>query len=63
VGLFWDLYQQSQIANQATRSDTLDARVQNLESEVRRLSELLRQVIGRLEQHVGADLDQDGRIG
>ena len=63
MGLFWDLYQQSQISDHTARADSLDARVQRLETEVQRLSDLLRQVIGRLEQHVGVDLDRDGRIG
>jgi hypothetical protein len=63
MGLFWDLYQQSQISHHAERASTLEARVQYLESEVSRLTDLLRNVIGRLEEHVGKDLDRDGRIG
>jgi hypothetical protein len=63
MGLFWDLYQQSQISQQGERSATLEARVARLEGEVDRLSSLLREVIGRLEKHVGVDLDRDGRIG
>ncbi len=63
MGLFWDLYQQSQISQQGERAATMEMRVQQLEQEVNRLSMLLRNVIGRLEQHVGVDLDRDGRIG
>lgn len=63
MGLFWDLYQQSQISEHSARTESLDQRVQHLEAEVQRLNNLLHQVIGRLEQHVGVDLDQDGRIG
>ncbi len=63
MGLFWDLYQQSQISQSRERATTLEARVEHLESEVARLSNLLREVIGRLEKHVGVDLDQDGRVG
>ena len=63
MGLFWDLYQQSQISQQGERASTLEARVEHLEGEVTRLSGLLRDVIGRLEKHVGVDLDQDGRVG
>jgi hypothetical protein len=63
VGLFWDLYQQSQISDQRDRSATLEARVDRLERENERLTMLLREVIQRLEKHVGTDLDQDGRIG
>jgi hypothetical protein len=63
MGLFWDLYQQSQISDHAQRATSTEDRVMRLEQEVARLSSLLSQVIGRLEQHVGVDLDQDGRVG
>ncbi len=63
MGLFWDLYQQSQISQHGERAATVESRVERLEHDVERLSTLLREVIGRLEKHVGADLDQDGRVG
>ncbi len=63
MGLFWDLYQQSQISNHADRAASVEGRVAQLEREVERLSGLLREVIGRLEKHVGTDLDKDGRVG
>lgn len=63
MGLFWDLYQQSQISQHAERAATIEMRVEHLEREIDRLSTLLRDVVGRLEQHVGVDLDKDGRIG
>jgi hypothetical protein len=63
MGLFWDLYQQSQISEHREKAQSLDARVSNLEVEVDRLSKLLRDVIARLEQQTGTDLDKDGRIG
>jgi hypothetical protein len=63
MGLFWDLYQQSQISRHDERASTIESRVANLESEVTQLSSLLREVIARLERHVGTDLDRDGRVG
>jgi hypothetical protein len=63
MGLFFDLYQQSQISQHGERQATVEVRVDRLEREVDRLSSLLREVIGRLEKHVGVDLDRDGRIG
>ena len=63
MGLFWDLYQQSQISRHTERAATLEARVENLELELQSVTQLLREVIGRLEKHVGADLDRDGRVG
>lgn len=38
MGLFWDLYQQSQISQFNERAATLESRVDHLESEVARLS-------------------------
>lgn len=63
MGLFWDLYQQSQISKHAERTGSVESRVVQLEQEVDRLTTLLGEVIGRLEKHVGADLDRDGRVG
>jgi len=63
MGLFWDLYQQSQISEHGQRAESLEARVEQLERQNERLATLLRDVIGRLEKHVGVDLDKDGRVG
>jgi hypothetical protein len=63
MGLFWDLYQQSQISRQGERASTLEQRMEFLERDVKDMQRLLRDVIQRLEQHVGVDLDRDGRIG
>jgi hypothetical protein len=63
MGLFWDLYQQSQISQQGERSGELEARVAALERALAQTQELLRAVIQRLEQHVGHDLNADGRVG
>jgi hypothetical protein len=63
MGLFWDLYQQSQISRHDERAGAVESRIDRLEEELRRTQLLLREVIGRLEQHVGQDLDRDGRVG
>jgi hypothetical protein len=63
MGLFWDLYQQSQISQHGERAASLESRVATLEQELIHTRQILREVIGRLERHVGADLDSDGRVG
>jgi len=63
MGLFWDLYQQSQISQHQERAGALEQRVAMLERELDDTRRLLHEVIGRLERHVGADLDRDGRVG
>jgi hypothetical protein len=63
MGLFWDLYQQSQISDQGQRSGAIEQRVAYLEAELRRTQVMLHQLIGVLETHLGKDLDGDGRTG
>jgi hypothetical protein len=63
MGLFWDLYQQSQISDHRERAGAIEQRVEFLEREVERTQRLLSEVIARLERHVGADLNSDGRVG
>ena len=63
MGLFWDLYQQSQISDQSTRSDSLENEVARLRSELQSTRILLHDLIKRLEEKFGEDIDKDGRIG
>jgi hypothetical protein len=63
MGLFFDLYQQSQISSQQQRSANLADRVSALEAELLATRTLLRDVIHRLEKNVGTDLDNDGKVG
>ncbi len=63
MGLFWDLYQQSQISQHAERTATVESRVQALEDRMARIENLLHAVIGRLEVHLKVDLNRDGQIG
>ncbi len=63
VGLFWDLIQQNQLSEHNQRANGLEARVDYLETELRQTREVLIEVISRLERHLGADLDGDGRVG
>jgi hypothetical protein len=63
MGLFLDLYQQSQINRQGERATGLEQRVMFLERDLQETRQLLRDVIHRLEMHVGVDLDKDGKVG
>ena len=63
MGLFWDLYQQSQLSDHSERAGTLERRVADLETQLRQTQVLLRAVIGRLEDKLGTDLDHDGKVG
>ena len=63
MGLFFDLYQQSQINSQQQRSADLTQRVSALEAELMGTRKLLRDLIHRLETKIGTDLDEDGKVG
>jgi hypothetical protein len=63
MGLFWDLYQQSQISEHRDRATSLEGRVRDLESQLDSQAKLLSEVIRRLEVHLKADLNSDGRVG
>jgi hypothetical protein len=62
MGFLWDLFQQTQIERHIDRADSVEDRVAALEREVERLSDLVRDLIGRLETKFAADIDDDGRI-
>lgn len=63
MGLFFDLYQQSQINAQQQRGSDLSQRVTTLEAELLATRKLLRDLIHRLETRIGTDLDDDGKVG
>ena len=63
MGLFWDLYQQSQISTQSSRADSLEARVERLERELSELKQRQTDLLFVLERHFGQDINQDGKIG
>ena len=60
MGLFWDLIQ---ISSQSSQTDSLERRVGELERRVDAMNGLLREIVTRLEQRLGEDVNRDGRIG
>jgi len=63
MGFFWDLIQQSQLHDQKTKTGSLESRLVELESELRRTQQVLHTLVTRLEQHFGEDIDRDGQVG
>lgn len=63
MGLIWDLIQHGQIADQKRHAETLEQRVAQLETEVRRTNETLIKLLRALEHRFGEDLDGDNRVG
>ena len=63
MGLFWDLIQQSQISDARRHATSIEDRVRALEEELQKTQSLLHEVIQRLENSIGEDLNRDGNIG
>ena len=63
MGLFWDLMQHSQLQEHAERARDLEERVAMVEKEVEQSRRLMWQMLERLEVHLKADLDGDGKVG
>jgi len=63
MGLFWDLIQQSQISNQQSTTDSLEARVARLENQLREMQQQQLSLLKTLEKNFGRDLDGDGQVG
>lgn len=63
MGLLWDLIQHGQIREQADRSASLEDRVERLERELVDTRQLLVKALERIEEHLKADVDGDGRVG
>jgi hypothetical protein len=63
MGLFWDLIQQSQISNQRSTTDSLEARMAQLENQLREIQQVQLSLLKTLEKNFGRDLDGDGRVG
>lgn len=63
MGLFWDLIQQSEIENQKSKSNSLEERVNYLETELQETKMLLIKTLKALEKAIGQDIDGDGIAG
>lgn len=63
MGFFWDMVQQSQISEHRSRAETLEMKVQYLEKDLLQTQSLLRNLIIRLEEKFGEDLDNNGFVG
>jgi hypothetical protein len=63
MGLFWELFQQSQISDQEEYARNLEDRVISLEKQLHHTRTILNRLIGILEEKYGRDIDGDGKIG
>ncbi|MCE5185974.1 MAG: hypothetical protein LLF76_07605 [Planctomycetaceae bacterium] len=63
MGFFWDLLQQSQLTEHSNHAQTLETKVQYLEKDLFKTQCLLRNLIIKLEEKFGEDIDDNGIVG
>jgi chaperonin cofactor prefoldin len=63
MGMLWEIVQTGLLYGQKCKSDTIEDRVKHLEDQLTRTQDTLRNLVRKLEQMQGLDLDGDGRVG
>ncbi len=63
MGLLWEIVQSGFIYGQKRKSDTVEDRVAFLEEQIQRTQATIGELVRKLEQIHGMDIDGDGRIG
>ncbi|NLH17277.1 MAG: hypothetical protein GX455_11920 [Phycisphaerae bacterium] len=63
MGVLWEIVQTGLMYGQKCKSDTIEDRVKLLEDQLTRTQETLRNLVRKLEQMQGTDIDGDGRVG
>jgi chaperonin cofactor prefoldin len=63
MGILWEIVQTGLMYGQIRKSDTIEDRVKSLEDQLSRTQETMRNLVRKLEQMQGTDIDGDGRVG
>ncbi len=63
MGMLWEIVQTGLLYGQKCKSDTVEDRVKLLEERLNQTQDTLRNLVRKLEQMQGADIDGDGRVG
>ena len=63
MGILWEVVQTGLMYGQKRKSDTVDDRVQFLENQLIRTQDTLRELVKKIEEIHGLDINGDGKIG
>ncbi|MFC1603427.1 hypothetical protein ACFL5F_00225 [Planctomycetota bacterium] len=63
MGILWEVVQTGLMYGQKRKSDTVEERVQALEEKLQLTQNTMRQLVRKLEEIHGLDIDGDGRVG
>ena len=63
MGILWEVVQTGLMYGQKCKSDSVEDRVQFLENQLIRTQDTLRNLVIKIEEIHGLDIDGDGKIG
>ena len=63
MGLLWEIVQSGFIYHQKTKSDSVNDRVSYLEDQLQRTQDTIRELVKKIEEIHGLDVDGDGKVG
>ena len=63
MGVLWEVLQSGFIYHQKTKNDTIEERVAYLEDELQRTQTTMRELVKKIEEIHGLDIDGDGQVG
>ncbi len=63
MGILWEVLQTGMMYGQKRKSDSVEDRVQYLEDQLESTQNTLRELVKKIEEIHGLDIDGDGRIG
>jgi hypothetical protein len=63
MGFLWEVVQTGLMYGQKCKSDSVEDRVQFLENQLKRTQDTLRELVKKIEEIHGLDIDGDGKIG
>ena len=63
MGVLWEILQSGFIYHQKRQSDTVEGRVAYLEEQLQKTQTTIKELVQKIEEIHGLDVDGDGRIG
>ena len=63
MGILWEVVQTGLMYGQKRKSDSVEDRIQFLENQLIRTQDTLRELVKKIEEIHGLDIDGDGKIG
>jgi uncharacterized Rmd1/YagE family protein len=63
MGILWEVVQTGLMYGQKRKSDTIEDRVQALEEQLQLTQNTMRQLVKKIEEIHGLDINGNGRVG